>query len=115
MSELKFNFGKYKSSLVSDAVKKDPSYCKWVLNQPMCPNEIKAYILSIMNMDQVMKWGKYRNKTLNHIAQTDKKYINWLLGNEYVKSKCPELLEELNKIVEKFKVNNIQDTKDAKT
>lgn len=72
------------------------SYCKWLLNQPFTPDEIKEYISSNINVDEyILKWGKYKNKSVSYIKLFDEKYIEWLKNNKFVIEKCPSLLEAL--------------------
>ena len=93
---LTLNFGKYKGRLIKDLAITNLSYCKWLLNQPFTPSEIKDYISNNINVNEyILKWGKYKNKSVSHIKLVDEKYIDWLQNNIFVLEKCPSLLEAL--------------------
>lgn len=93
---LTLTFGKHKGKSIVDLSKTDLSYCKWLLNQPFTPSEIKDYISNNINVDEyILKWGKYKNKSVSYIKLVDEKYIEWLKNNRFVLEKCPSLLEAL--------------------
>lgn len=88
-------FGKYKGRFITE-ITNDLSYCKWLSTQPFTSDEIKEYITSNINVDDyIMRWGKYKNKSLSWIHEVDEKYIEWLENNDFVKTKCPKLLQAI--------------------
>jgi len=93
---MKITFGKYKNQEIEEVINNDPSYCKWLSNQPFTNEDMKKYIKEHLDMGQLtMRWGKHKDKTITWIKENDAKYIDWLKQNDFVKDKCKELLEAL--------------------
>jgi len=92
-------FGKYKGKNIVDIAEQNPSYCNWVLKQPLLNKyqEIKEYLEKkfINPDDYYMSFGKYKNKPLSEIKKNDPKYIDYLKNNDYVKEKMISLYEAL--------------------
>lgn len=93
-------FGKHKGKKLSDLVKSEQSYCRWLSNQStFLDEESKKYLEQQIRQfgddEYVMRWGKYKNKTVNWIHQCDEEYFQWLLSNQYVIDNCSTLHKTL--------------------
>ena len=102
-SDLIFLDGKYMNESVDEIIKKDPSYCHYLVYKykSYIPKDIKN-ILSIHfpNPDEYfMSFGPYKTKTLNWIKDNEPEYLHFLKNDNYVQTKCHILKQKLNEML----------------
>lgn len=94
-------FGKYNGRDVTDVIKTDPDYIKWVSKQPhiVLSDAIREIIKKALpaSVGYKLTFGRHRGKTLKYISENDSKYIIWLKRNQYVNESMHELVAELEK------------------
>ena len=93
-------FGKYKSKNIVDICDLNPSYCQWLLKQPLLNKypDIKEYLEEklVDQNEHYMTFGKYKGKALSDIKKNDPKYIDYLKNNDFIKTRMVSLYEALN-------------------
>lgn len=112
---MKFDFGKYDGWDVSDVVKKDRDYSKWILNRIKKKEKLKKLSAEIQRqLDEIpakdidpniIRFGKYQGQKLSDFVYEDKSYSKWLLEKSNLQREAPETYEILERLYQVFHID----------
>ena len=92
----KISFGKHKNSTISEVMREDYNYLKWLKEQDDIPIELKTELKKYKLDDFELNFGKYKHKLVSHVQTLDPQYFKYLQNNEYIKTKMPQLKKAID-------------------
>ena len=97
-------FGRFRGLTIQEVYETNKSYVRWLSTQYMYLEDtpkIAEYIRDKMKYEDtslVIHWGRNKGKSLNWIKKNDPKYLDYLSKNDFVRTNCKLIYEEVMKL-----------------